>query len=610
MVAKPEHDCGASYQPSKSKGNLVLALALFGTVLYVPYFVPQSPTASDSYVFGYNNRAGLILLVVCCSAVAIWKKGFDFPLLPAASPRPVPRRTLWICISIQVLVCAGMIWITRAIGGFREANYELSRIFLLSIGRTPYRDFEWPFGALLLYAPLWLSRLLHCSQFAGYCVFWTAASAVGVWLLWATINKLDYPSPRKSFIFLLLFGGSVTMALGMGAHYTLLRYLPPFYCMLVVYGVVQRRRSAGEAHWAVGLAICFAAAILLISPEMAAAYCFAAAVLLIPYRRARNCVTLPWVEYAAMLLGFLALFLAALKLGELDTLLRSGGGADSFPLVPSAPVIYFLCVVFACACVLVRRWRDPSLNDNSVVLMIVSIPLLAAALGRCDPGHIGSNGLGLFLALFLYSSVSARGWRQYVTSYVIAMMVVPSPLLFLVVLPQIGGLVRKAVRGEPATDVPARIEFASLYPGANFAGFDTVLQAPFGYKPNGLGSYLSRDVDFGFYNGIENANTPAAVQLKIDELRAHRHRMLLLPDKFYENCRVDGHFERILMTALFSFPYAARVSHSESVRAPLCKYISDHYKQSYGAAASNFSYSLWYPVEPADTVRQAARHLD
>ena len=96
-----------------------------------------------------------------------------------------------------------------------------------------------------------------------------------------------------------------------------------------------------------------------------------------------------------MLAGLAALFAAALKLHLLDTLIASGGGEDSFPIPFSVPVLFFYAVVFVCACSVVRRWAEPSLTDNSIALIVLSIPLLAAALGRCESGHILSNGVGL-----------------------------------------------------------------------------------------------------------------------------------------------------------------------------------------------------------------------
>lgn len=571
-------------------------IASLAAVLYLPYFVPQAPVASDSYLFGYNNRAGIVLVAILCSAIAIWKQGFHLKLLPPGRAAKIPHRTLAICLLVQLLVCVTMILITRPVGGFSEGNYEIDRIWLLSHGRTPYVGFEWPFGALFLYGPLWLSRLTHCGVVGGYDAFWTVASLAGVALLSATINRLDYPSPRKQSLFVLFFVVCLPFTLGMGTHYTLLRYITPFYFLLVVYSRSIRTRRIHSGKSAAMLAVFFAAALLLISPEMAIAFCFGSAVLLFPYESPRPSGAIGVSAYAMMLAGFAASFAAAWKLHVLDTLRASGGGADSFPIPLSAPTLFFLGVVLVCACALVRRWQDQSLNDNSIVLIVVSVPLIAAALGRCDPGHIGTNGVGLFLAVGLYASVSARSWRLFVVTYLTVMMALPGYVLVRYVIPRVGATAVKAAEKSVSPPAGARIDFASIYPSFSSAGADAVLEAPFGYRPNGLGSYLATDVDYGFYEGIENANTPRSVQKKIDELKMHPARQLIVPNHFETMCRVDPNFERHLITVLFFFPYTARVSHPVSVHQPLCDYVLGHYRLSDPPRPANFSYGLWSPT--------------
>ena len=301
----------------------LFAVACVAAILYVPYFVPQAPVASASYVFGYNNRAAVVLLVVFCAWGAIWKKGCGLKLLPAGRPAKMPRSVLWVCLAIRLAACVAMVPLVGRAGGFAESHYDIDRIWLLAQGKTPYVGFEWPFGALLLYGPLWLGHLLRCGIGGGYYVFWTAASVGGVAILYAIIDRLDYATTRKTSIFLLLFVTFLPSVLGMGAHYTLLRFATPFYCILVVYGMAA---EPGRRWLAAALAAGFTAMLLTISPEMAMAHCFACCVLLFPRRVGARAATLPGLAYAAMLAAFAGVFALAGKLHVLDTLIASGGG--------------------------------------------------------------------------------------------------------------------------------------------------------------------------------------------------------------------------------------------------------------------------------------------
>jgi hypothetical protein len=608
-----------------------LAVVFLAIVLSVPYLVPQRPTASDSYLFGYNNRAGVILLVLLSGAFAIWKKGYALDLRPAGEPREVSRKALWICLGIQLSACLLMVLVAGSLGGFSESSYEIDRTWLLAHGKLPYSGFEWPFGVLLLYGPLWFARLLRCSIPGGYHVFWVLNSLAGVVLLFATINRLDYPTPRKTQIFVLFFIAFVPLVLCMGGHYTLVRYVAPLYFVLIVHRLSARSKLRKVQWPAASMAVVLTAVLLLISPEMAIAHALACCVLLFPRRSPLSPGSLSVVTYLAMFAMLAAVFETALKLRLFDTLRASAGGADSFPIPLSISVLFFFGVVFVCVCSLVRRCTDSSLNDNSVALIVLSAPLLAAALGRCDTGHIMCNGVGLILVVSVYASLSSRTWRRYSTAFVVAALAVPAYSVYRFSLPYVGSaamrsaaevarpgrtgalakIVRTVIRAMPTGvsgmpspleskmlqlhSVPATIDFPALYPGVDFSRSDGILDAPFGYRPNGFGSYLSGRVDYGYFEGLENANTPAMVERKIEELAQHPERHLLIPHADASLCTLDGPSERQFLTIVFFFPYIANVAHPQGVREPLCNYIVSHYLVIRPATADDFEYELWSP---------------
>ena len=56
--------------PPRAALAVYFALSLFA-ILYIPYFFPVPPSTSDSYIFGYNNRIGILLFLLCVAAGAI-----------------------------------------------------------------------------------------------------------------------------------------------------------------------------------------------------------------------------------------------------------------------------------------------------------------------------------------------------------------------------------------------------------------------------------------------------------------------------------------------------------------------------------------------------------
>jgi hypothetical protein len=580
------------------------------------------PSASDSYLFGYNNRAGVALLVFLVSVGAIWTKGFNLKFFPAEVSQPVPLRTLLVSLLAVLCACLAMYLLAGRFGGFGESSYEIDRVWLTKQGRTPYVDFEWPFGAALLYGPLLISRLFSAGITTAYYVFWMINCLLGVPLLCAVINLIDYPTKYKKAIFLLILGAWFLSIMNMGTHYALMRYTCPLFFILLVHKVFGQKEVRSR-HYAVLLAVAFTIILLLISPETAIAFAFAG-----------TCLFLfsdpGWLGktraiFALWLLAVVIVFGVALKLHVLDTVKASGGGADSFPVSFAAHFLLFFAALFICACYIFRRFAERRIDDNTFGLIAYSVPMLAAALGRADPGHVVFNGLGLFLASLFYVSNYPITWKWCRAAFVVVMIVVPGvtgirsylPLIMrcgVNILSESDGdslLGRSLIKlghgyianfASPAkqakfedilehaqhASVAKPVDLSILYPSSR-----GIFLAPFGYKPNGIGTYLNSRVEYGHFEGVENANTPGAIQEKLQEIKQHREQALLLPDHFESLCQVDVRQEKVEISLLFAFPYFGEPVHPQSIRRPICDYILENYKLAQAATLQTFGYGVW-----------------
>ena len=70
---------------------VVLSLA---TIALLPTLVPSPPSASDSYLFGYDNRAGIVLLLIFVLIGVLWTRGLNLEFFPSRDSRSVPKTTL------------------------------------------------------------------------------------------------------------------------------------------------------------------------------------------------------------------------------------------------------------------------------------------------------------------------------------------------------------------------------------------------------------------------------------------------------------------------------------------------------------------------------------
>ncbi len=601
---------------------VVYTIAALAAIFFFPYYFPLTPSASASYLFGYNNRAAVLILLILVAAGVIGTRGLHLRLLAAANSQPIRRKVFLYSLAAVLLVCAALYLLTGRLGGFGESGYEIDRIWLTSIGKRPYIDFEWPFGVISLYVPLAIHRLLSLSIPQAYYIFWCLNCLAGAWLLYEVLNAIDYPSERKTSIYLLLFCGWFLAILNLGTHYSLTRYALPLYFVLLI----ERRISRGDARsYAIAdlEILLFTAVLLLYSPETAIAYGITSLALFPILARRRDAAF--FAAFATLLPALAALFVAASRIHILDTVFASGGGADSFPIFLCPHILLFFVVIFVCACYAYRQIIDPRMRGNSLGLIAYSVVMLPAALGRCDPGHTLLNSLGIYAVFLLCASSSARFWKPARTAFILILLVIASlsGLWFYLPLFARGTIRALAGGGEdsymsrlllgggriyiqhfvsadrkqqwqqrleslPREGEPENADLSVVFPEWH-GGY----LAPFGFRPNGFGTDLTRQVDYGKYEDVENANTPAAIAEKVAEMRTHPGDALLLPKSYFDNCLIDVPAQRRTLEILLAFPYWKAPAHLESVRLPMCAYIRQHYSLAVPPTEKTYGYGLW-----------------
>jgi hypothetical protein len=132
---------------------------------------------------------------------------------------------------------------------------------------------------------------------------------------------------------------------------------------------------------------------------------------------------------------------------------------------------------------------------------------------------------------------------------------------------------------------------------AAYPGPDGVLEAPFAFSPDGLGTYHAPRIDTGYFEGLELAFTSESIQRKILELKAHPERNLLLPENFENRCALHVDSEYWAIRTLFWYPYASRPKNLVNTRAPLCMFISAHYRMIQNPGPRGYGYGVWTPAK-------------
>jgi hypothetical protein len=605
-----------------SKFFPVYAIVSVTAIFYLPYFFPSPPAASSSYLFGYNNKIGIALLLALTAVGVILTSGLRLNFPDASNSRPVSRKVFFFSLIAVLIGCASMYMLAGALGGFGESSYEIDRIWLTFIGKRPYIDFEWPFGASLLYVPVTLCRLFSLKISTAYYLFWGLSCLVGVWLLYAVISAIDYPSQRKTRIYALLFFAWFPQILNMGAHYALVRYLFPIYGILIIDARL-RRHGTRSLLLGILLVILLTTAMLFYSPEIAIAVSLTSIALFFILPSKKNKYF--WPSFGLLIVLLLMLFGIASMFHILDTVKASGSGADSFPIIPSPHILLFFAGFFLCMCYAYQQLTKQEIKSNFFGITIFAIPMLAAALGRCDPDHVLLNGFSIFLFSLFFASNHDRFWKHTQTAFLVFLIIVPTLGEFWLYAPLLAKTgIRTLATGKGNTYLNRTListgnayinhfappnskkrwqehlqsllhgtdshssDLSSIYPGWH-GGY----LAPFGYRPDGIGTSLTTQIDYGRYEGIENANTLAAIDMKIEEMRNNPDKALLLADHYTSICEFDVRAERQEIEILFASPYLKAPAHPQSVRYPICAYIEGHYNLYAKPSTNNIYYDLW-----------------
>ena len=81
----------SNQDPRTFRSRLFAAYIVGGlaAIFYLPSLVPLHPSASDSYLFAYNNRAGVAILLLLVVIGSVWTRGLSLKLSTTGVSEPV-----------------------------------------------------------------------------------------------------------------------------------------------------------------------------------------------------------------------------------------------------------------------------------------------------------------------------------------------------------------------------------------------------------------------------------------------------------------------------------------------------------------------------------------
>ncbi len=368
--------------------------------LTIPWHITVSPSISNSYYYGFSNRAGLIILfftiVICFFRLHKNNNLNHF-------------NAIKFCLNIEnkevklkskfFYFVAGLIFVlflfllnrTGEILSFGEAPYFIQRLYLMQDGLKPYNNFEFAYGAFLLYFPFCLVKIFNLSVPIAYQISLFFESLFGYYALWNLCGEIANPKLKNKVFFLLFVPSFFPLFMG-GANYTLFRFVVPLALSCKFYKYIHKESSILKITFCF---LCNFIIVFIISPEIA----ITSTLTLLSYFVFYRLFSLKSILICfptAIILGILFIFFDLLK-NSIITLYIFSQGGNNFPWFFSPTIIFFFFIIYFSIFIVSKNLKSKKLNNSLMIVFTISVLNLPGSMGRCDGFHLFFYGFGFFL---------------------------------------------------------------------------------------------------------------------------------------------------------------------------------------------------------------------
>ncbi|HEX4085203.1 MAG TPA: hypothetical protein VHY22_09845 [Chthoniobacteraceae bacterium] len=398
-------------------------------IFLLPYHVPLSAESpSQSWEFGFNNTVAQAAIALMLLALFAWQylsgpkslEGDPVAQSVIARDEPVRLRSLlMVMVSFQLLTFAVLIiWYTvLPMTHYGEFTYFTQRVEAAIMGRAPYADFAFDYGPAMLSIPV---ALYHCfggaiSEEQAYFATLVLHYLIGLALVAYVISQIN----GRARLLVMAFVAFQWINLTMGLQYTPLRFIIAMASLCAVRHIHRAFDGGKRIALLAAAGALFPLLSFSISPEMGLALTIA---LLVYFGW---CFFGPDRRLSALVVSVLAglgISMLIFSPAYFASILSFGKGAASFPIFPTAQILGFLAAavwVFPKLGVLALRDKSGGAPFCAALAFLLGLLILPAT-GRCDPGHVWINSMGLFIvALAAASWLRPAAWYTLCGVYVL-----------------------------------------------------------------------------------------------------------------------------------------------------------------------------------------------
>jgi len=370
--------------------------------LVIPWFLSVSPSISDSYYYGFSNKAGLCILLVTiaiCSFMLFKNSNtwlinhFDTNEYFSNYGNKVFELRFQSIYILALLIFILFLYLINRTGraiSYGESAYFIKRLYLMQDGLKPYIDFEFAYGSGLLYFPFSIINLLKVNVPSAYQISFIVEVLIGYYSLWHLCKNVSNPRFINKIFFLLFVPTYILIFMG-GVNYTLFRFATP---LVLIIWAVQKICIKPTVLKNIFYSFCVFFLIFIISPEIAITSTlalFGCFVLANSFSFKSILMCIPSI----VILVVVSIFVKFINNSFITLYIFSQGG-NNFPWFVSPTILAFLLFIFFSLIVIFSN-KLKNFTTPQKIILVISILNLPGAMGRCDAGHLLLYGFGFFL---------------------------------------------------------------------------------------------------------------------------------------------------------------------------------------------------------------------
>ena len=217
-------------------------------LFFVPFLFNPSQSISMSFQIGYSNSHYILFFILLSFFwfLILNKIKISFFKINIIKSKKISKKLIVFCFSFFVLsFLANFLFSIILIDDllkWGEASYIFKRVLSANSGNIPYIDFEYLYGPLLIYFPIFLERIFGINLNVSYIFLFNLLYLISHLILFNILKK-DLQIKNSYIIFIFFIFSSFHYSFSLGIPQLYIRTILTIYFLLLLKKFVIQKKN-------------------------------------------------------------------------------------------------------------------------------------------------------------------------------------------------------------------------------------------------------------------------------------------------------------------------------------------------------------------------------